>query len=328
MFAVRIVARNRCKSFQSQVGRPGEFETMTGLGIRFTSVVGLLLLAAVSWALCPDSAFAQAQRGKRGGQTQAKPPVDPITGTGIVQAWTMDKGGTIALKVKLGDLDWTLKTTKTSKLRVVGTADFEFIKPGMYIQTLALLDKKKGTVLREVPKVTIITPTERPKDTSKGGRAAGAAGGGGGGARPADDFELGCFPDESGVNQFAPPENPEAQFFTIRGQVSSMGKDRTMVVTAPVNGRPMRFNIKPAENVEIDFNIEFKAETQQVVKFGEDEFTLTRGNRDVPNQNVGTLNDATIKHLEPLTGAAMSKKKPDGKKPEEKKPEEKKPDEK
>lgn len=275
------------------------------LSIRFAvrSAVGLLLLATTALFLFPDSASAQKRRPTKGQTGQGRGPSDPIQGSGFIHGWSSDKGGTVTIKAKLGELDWTLKTAKNSKLRVVGMAEFEVIKPGMYIQTLALVDKKKYTVANEVPKITIISPSpanEKPKEQPKGGAAVAAA------AKLPDEFELGVFPDNSGVNQFAPSDNPEAQFFSIRGQVVSVGNNRSLVVSTPVNGRMFRFTIKAAENVEVDFNI-----TDLRVVKKDDEFTLTRGNRDVPGQNVGTLFDGTIKHLDPLTAGGTGKKKPE-----------------
>ncbi len=106
------------------------------------------------------------------------------------------------------------------------------------------------------------------------------------------------------MNQFVPQENAGSQFFNIRGQVKSVGNNRALLVEAPVGGRMARFNIKVGAEAEIDFNI---ADLSVVKK--DDEFQLVRGNRDVPGQNVGTLFEATIKHMEPVSGAT-SKKKP------------------
>ncbi len=276
---------------------------MLSLRMIARSIVGLVLLVSTALCLFPDSACAQRNKPGRGQGAQSKAPQDPIQGSGFIHGWAMDKSGTVTVKVKLGELDWTLKTAKNSKLRVVGTADFEFIRPGMYIQALALLDPK-GTVVKEVPKVTIITPVaaEKPKEPPRG--AAAAAASVAAAAKVPNEFELGCFPDNSGVNQFVPQENAGSQFFNIRGQVKSVGNNRALLVEAPVGGRMARFNIKVGAEAEIDFNI---ADLSVVKK--DDEFQLVRGNRDVPGQNVGTLFEATIKHMEPVSGAT-SKKKP------------------
>ncbi len=140
-------------------------------------LVGFAAIALV----VAGAVHTHAQRPRRGGEKI------PLNATGTLHAVAPGK---IIIK-GAGDEGWIININKQTEIHVLGTAEREFLRPGMFIKFQAAIDQK-GRVQQPVDKLMIFTPSEAiipgifpAQGAAAFGDVGGPAAGGGGGQQPA-----------------------------------------------------------------------------------------------------------------------------------------------
>lgn len=163
--------------------------------------------------LCPAVASAQRRQGRA--ENVPDPQSFRIEGKilgiqpGIIQ-WTSDGETPRLLK---------LDPKQTRRVTVTGTAEPEFLRPGMFIRFTAPIDKK-GNVQQPVKVLTIFTPSGDPEQ----------------------GFTVGVYSED--------PTDPNAPY-TVAGQLR--GERRGTYVLA-AGGDVIRFELDEAPEIGVDVN--------------------------------------------------------------------------
>jgi hypothetical protein len=199
------------------------------MSARSHAVLGFLLGLAVILS----SSRVDAQFG-RPVAPAAKPAAEPepFSGRGKVQGVMPDmKGGFIVL-VLLPDKNelWGLKITKSTKIRIKGKAEADFLRSGLNVQFNAMVDKKAAKLKDPVKKLTIFTES--------------------------NEFTLGLFPDVGGPATAGGGEVTAGDFkpYVVAGRVSS-AKSGDLVISVPSFTTKLHAELDP--KADIDFNVAF-----------------------------------------------------------------------
>jgi len=216
----------------------------------------------------------QAPQGGRtpfGQQPQAQ--AEQVSGEGTIDGMM---GG--MLKITLNNEGWLLKFGKGTRVRITGTAELDFLKPGHFVQFNALVDKRKGRLKDPVQKLTIYTISQEYTPGLFEDKGAGA----GFGAAPAE-----------AAGEFKP--------YVVSGRVTAM-KGNTLTVFVPDLSPTLPVTL--AEGVGIDLNID----DFRFVRPG-DKIKLVRATKaSMPGQpNMANLTEATITLSQPLGGGQAKK---------------------
>jgi hypothetical protein len=243
-----------------------------------SAVVGLSVLLHVV------AIEAQQQR-----MMQQRPTPQPYTGKGTIDA--VARG---MVKMSSGAEAVVIQFAPNASVRVLGTAQPDFLRPQMMVQFNATLDKKTGHIEGDVKKLTICTagPEFTPgcmPETGAGGDSAAAGIGTAAAAKPARK------------SRGAGKEEPGPHPYIVTGSVTKVNKADSgykVTVRVPTVKRPV--DVTLAEGTQLDVNI---ADTS-LIKQG-DSIEVVQG-RGIKSQ-MGTMVMATEAHITlsaPLTGAS------------------------
>lgn len=251
------------------------------------------------------AADAQRQLGRQG--RDFRPPMEKFAGKGTIEGIARDR-----IQI-LTDTDqrWMIFIDEKTVVHVVGTAEADFLRPGLWVQFTADFDKR-GKAKDKVKKLAIFTPRQQmdigfwPEGMVPiapagqeganpgrgfGGRVGGGAdGGAGGGADGGADGGAG--------GGFGGRANAQASsVYTVHGQIRGIRKGLLTVQA----GRAM-FQFTPDEKPEIA--VDFA--DYSVAKPG-DKISITKGKMFQGRLGLAQALEMTITLSEPL---ALPKKKP------------------
>jgi len=202
-------------------------------------------------------------------QVIKKPP--PMQAVGTIQAM---RPGVIQVKAAAGDL-WLVKIPKTAEVYVKGTAEVDFLQPGMFIEFVAQLDRK-GRAQGKIKKLTICTPSQ-------------------------ERFP-GIFPSQEGVGLLpeagnAPKDPNAAAPYDVRAQITAIKHEKLTV-----NSGNAVINIELEEEPTVDVDIA----DYRFAKQGDKIECI--GTMENERMKMGQAREVHIELSEPL--AAPQKKKP------------------
>jgi len=225
-------------------------------------VAGLIVLAS----------NALAARGRMG--PQALPKGAPITAADPIK-------GTIEMtpqgaRVVVGNDNWGIFIAPNPKIRVMGTAQIDYVRAGQLVRFSAMYDKKENSVKDPIAKMTIFTPF--PEEFSPGGT-----------------------PDTEPVGAAA---TGDYKAMILTGLITKI-KGTKMTVNIP--GISGKLNVELAESVAISLNIaDFT-----VIKQG-DGIIINSGEKYVANtgEKAIKIKEAKITLVEPVAGPTTKRKGP------------------
>jgi hypothetical protein len=237
-----------------------------------------------------------------------------------------------AIQVKSSaDKLWLLQIPRNARVRLTGQASVEFLAPGQFVELVAEVDKRRGTVSQPITKLTLFTPTERkqpgvvpdqgfgfPGDSlmldGKKGDGPKRPSGAGADRTPGAAAEpgLGPGPDKGRGGRRAGPgagakEAPlSTQSFEIRGRIMSI-KAGKMGVHAPNPYFKSPLRLEVAEEAQIDVEL-VGPEALRLASQG-DKVTIQG---EQLGETIGRIAELEIVATE-LLGGAPAKKRPAGK---------------
>lgn len=236
-------------------------------------VVLALAAAAPAWAQ-----FGRNREAPRGERVEAMGTIEGMA------------AGAFRVKTMTGE-NWVFRVAPNSRIRIVGHAQPDFLKPGMFIQFTGQVDKRGTEVAGEIAKLVIFTPYPQKMP----------------GAFPESMFAEGAAPQGEQKPAFpAPPAggeapaNLEGQTLVIGGQITSIKSGGRVTMSVPNLGPKVRVQI--AETAEIDVDV---AEPS-IVRPGSRIDLI--GTAFQPG--MGLITEATIELPEMLTGSAKRKPAP------------------
>jgi len=241
-----------------------------------------LLLAASVVLLVVTGAQAQQRRGG------AKPQMSPFAAQGTVQAV---KFGAIQMLTNTNQT-WIVFVDQKSKISVTGTAEADFLRPGLFVQFSVELDKR-GKAQAPVSKLTIFTPTEQAQI----------------GIWPVGSVPVpGAADNPFGAGAANPQprsKGPVAGEYAVHGRITSVRKDKYTVYA----GRgAVQIELADIPQINVDFA------DYSVVQKG-DAITVSRGQFPQGMMGRAKASELSIVLSDPLTGPR--KKKPVRTKPPE-----------
>lgn len=253
----------------------------------------LLVVCFVLGLLTP--AHAQRARFPEG----MKPQMEPFAAEGTIEAVTR---GRIQI-LTTTEQKWMIFVDPKAVIHITGTAEADFVRPGMFIQFTAEFDKR-GKAKEKVKKLTVFTPSREvgigfwpegmaPMVGAEG--EAAAAGGGFGGGFGGGGFGGGAAGGVAGG--VAGGAAATSSVYTVHGQIRGNRKGR-LTVNA---GRAM-FQIELAEEPEIQVDLA----DYSVAKQG-DKISITRGQMFAGRMGIAQASQFSIQLSEPLT---LAKKRP------------------
>ncbi|NQT36807.1 MAG: hypothetical protein HQ581_04925 [Planctomycetes bacterium] len=199
---------------------------------------------------------------------------------------------------------WQIAIPQTANVKVTGTAEENFLKPGMFIQFNGEVDKRGNYVLGKVGQLLIFNPSRERMpgmfgaDPTLGG--GGQAGGGLGAGAP-------MFGPAPGAEKPGGPANKGMGMALLGGQISTLKGKRMTVAVPNVNAR---LRVELADEVKIgvevtDFSVAQEGDKIQISGTMIQESTTLPNGTEVPGR--GTARDVTIEMAKPLVDP---KKKP------------------
>jgi hypothetical protein len=241
-----------------------------------------LLVAAHGQGLRPEKNLPAAKI--------VKPELGAFTAEGTIQAVTR---GRIQMATDAADAarSWTVMIDPKATVRVTGSAEPDFLRPGLFVRFTAELDK--GAVAKEkVQQLTIFSPSPEnqpgvwPEGEAPSGKPAEGGSRRGGGA--------------AGGPVAGKPLEPGA--YTVAGRVTSFRKGR---LTVNAGRSTIRADVAEDAKIDVDFA------DYSVAKPG-DKISVTKGTIFPARPGLAQALDLTIQLSEPL---ALPKKKPARSKP-------------
>jgi len=239
-----------------------------------SAVVGLLV------SLNAVAVKAQLQRGMQ----QQMPKPQPYTGKGTIDA--VGRGG---LKMTSGTDAVFVRFAPNGNVRVLGTAQPDYLRPGVTVQFNATLDKKTGHIEGDVKKMTICTagPDFTPGCMPEAGADSAAASVGVTGAKPARK------PHGAGK------EDPGPHPYIVTGNITKVAKaDGGYKVTVRVPSVKRPVDVTLAEGTQLDVNI---ADLSQVKQGDSLEVVQGQGTK-FPQGMMVTATEAHVTLAAPLAG--------------------------
>jgi hypothetical protein len=188
---------------------------------------------------------------------------------------------------------WMVWVAPEAKIHVVGTAEADFVRPGMFIRFTTEVDKRtKGRITEKVEELTIFTPFRGPSDAvGLWPEGTGPADGKEGATESDDPF--GGVPDD----QAAGGRPPMSQLYTIAGQITGNRRGRMTVDT----GRGVfRFELADEPKIAVDI-------VDYIYAKKGDKVSIPRGKKYIGQIGRAMAEELKIKLSEPLT---TTKKKP------------------
>ena len=181
-------------------------------------LVGTILL------LCSSVAIAQAPRGRGAPNVAIKPTRHTVEGS----LEDMRPG---MLQVATNEGKWLVRIDPKSQVMVTGTADFDYLRPGLIIRFEAELDNKlRAAHDAELKELTIFTP-KAPSDLG----IASAQGG------------FAPEPDEGAKKEKTPP--PQSGSAIIGGKITAI-KNRQLTVAA--GGHKIKINVADDAKIGVE----------------------------------------------------------------------------
>ncbi len=241
----------------------------------------LMVSAVVGLLVSLDAVAVEAQPQR----TIQMPKPQPFTGKGAIE---MVRGGW--LKMTSGTDAVMVRFAPNCNVRVLGTAQPDFLRPGLSVQFNATLDKKTGHIEGDVKKLTICTPGAEftPGCMPEGGAESAAAAVGITAAKPARKTH--------GANKEEPGPHP----YIVTGNITKVNKtDSGFKVTVRVPGVKRPVDVTLAEGTQLDVNI---ADLSQV-KQGDNLEVIQGQGTKFPAGIMVTASEAHITLSAPLTGA-------------------------
>jgi hypothetical protein len=170
------------------------------------------------------------QFGRPVGPAAAKPAEpEPFSGKGKAQGVMPDgKGGYIVAMLNEKNELWGLKINKSTRIRIKGKAEPDFLQRGLNVQFNAMVDKKAGKLKDPVKKLTIFTES--------------------------NEFTLGLFPDVGGPAAAGGEVAGDFKPYIVAGKViSAKGNDLFLQVPSFTG----KLHVELAKDADIDFNVAF-----------------------------------------------------------------------
>ncbi len=232
------------------------------------------------------AASADGQGRRRG--REMKPQTEPFAAEGTIHAVAL---GQIQILTHTNQ-PWMIYLDPKAAIHVVGTAEADFLRPGMFIQFTAEFDRRNKS-MEKVPQLTIFTPTPQvgigfwPEDmVPSADMEQGPPQAGGGFGEPGGRFGAGAAAGQ-----------PPSSVFTVHGQIRGIRKG---ILTVHA-GRGM-FQIELAEQPQI--RVDF---ADYSVARKDDKISITRGRMFAGRLGMAQAQQLTITLSEPLT---LAKKQP------------------
>ncbi|MBN2474696.1 MAG: hypothetical protein JXB62_08810 [Pirellulales bacterium] len=244
-----------------------------------------LTIAAVLGLLAP--AQGQGIRRPRNDQ-QRQLPTEPFAADGSVEA--VGRGAIRMLTTS--NQVWMVWIDPKAVIHVSGTAEPDFVRPGMFIRFTAEIDKR-GDAQNKIDKLTLFTPSkENPVGIWPEG-AAPAAGGEGAANEPGSGF------GEDVVG----PRSPTTAVYSVAGQITGNRRGKLSV-----NALRAVVNIELAEKAAVAVDLA----DYTVAKNG-DKISVSKGKMVVGRPGVAQASELNIELAQPL--ALPGRKKPPRTKP-------------
>lgn len=162
----------------------------------------------------------------------AKPAAEPepFSGKGKVQGVMPDMKGGYIIVMLLPEKNelWGLKIGKSTKIRIKGKAEPDFLRSGLNIQFSAMVDKKASKLKEPVKKLTIFTES--------------------------NEYTLGLFPDVGGPTTGGGEIAGDFKPYIVAGRVST-AKGEDLLMSVPSFTTKLRVEL--AKDADIDFNVAF-----------------------------------------------------------------------
>jgi hypothetical protein len=188
---------------------------------------------AVSLAVVFTAGLAYGQFGRPGAPVapqRAEP--EPFSGKGKVQGvWPDGRGGYIVGMLNDKNELWGLKIGKSTRIRIKGKAEPDFLQRGLNVQFNAMVDKKAVKLKEPVKKLTIFTES--------------------------NEFTLGLFPDVGGAaaaDAGGAVVEGDYKPYVVAGRVMTVKGEDLFVQVPSFAGR---LHVELAKDVDIDFNVGF-----------------------------------------------------------------------
>jgi hypothetical protein len=223
-----------------------------------------------------------------------KPETEPFVAEGTVRAIMP---GRIQMLSDSGQ-NWTVAVDPKAVVHVTGTAEPDFLRPGLFIRFKAEIDQR-GTAKEKLRELTIFRPS---REDLPGIRPEGE---GGAGDKPAEgERRFGALPPEG--RRKRPSERtrgaargsiPTSGVYSVAGRITS-SRNGTLTVSA---GRAA-VRVELAEDAKIDVD----TADYSLAKQG-DRISVTKGKMFAGRIGLAQAQELTIKLSEPLT---LNKKKP------------------
>lgn len=234
-------------------------------------LVGGLIVGVLFAAPIPQT-FGQVRQNWGRNNNRQQPSGPPVDVSGTVEAVMP---GYIKLTAVTGQV-WVLQIDPAAKVKVLGKAKTDFLRPGLIVSFVADVDKRHSSVEEKITKLSLVTPSEL---YPIGAAPALDGGGAGGGGASTERFNV--------IGQF--------------GGVNRKGK-ATVVVQNQYFKPNLTVEIADDADIKVDLT-DPKAYT--FAKQGDK--VEAKGKQLSPTTAIA--NDLTITLAEPLTSAAPEKEK-------------------
>ncbi len=169
---------------------------------------------------------------------------------------------------------WFLKLVDDTKITITGTAELDYLRPGVLVQFLAEFDKR-NTVISSVKEVQVISSQGKPA--------------------------LGLFSAEEGEPTDRPLRNPGAGTYLVKGKIISV-KDGNLLVTA---GSARKISAKTADDLTVlilldDLSL---AQSGDTVKVKAWYYEIQRPNQLLNQPGRALAEELEIELAKPLAGS-------------------------
>jgi len=216
------------------------------------------------------------------GNSKRQMPAEPFAATGKIEA----VGQGVVKMLTTSNQLWMVWIDPKAEIHVTGTAEADFVRPGMFVRFTAELDQR-GQAQNKVDKLTLFTPSEKSPlgvwPEGAGPAAGGEAGEGGAGI----------------AGNVAPLTN----VFTVAGRITA---NRNGKLTMNALRGVVTFELAEKPTVGVDVT------DYSIAKRG-DKISVTKGKMFVGRMGMARANALTIELAEPLTLPGKKKKPSKGK---------------